>query len=102
MFAVIRTGGKQYIVTPGQELEIEKLPEEAGKSITITEVLLVENGEVSIGSPLVKGAKVQATIMTHGRTKKVKGVKFHNKVRYTRKLGHRQNFTKIKIDKIVV
>lgn len=100
MFAVIATGGKQYVVTPGQELSVELLPNEAGSTLTFDQVLLVSDTDTKIGEPLVAGAKVTATVVRHGRTRKVTGVKFHNKVRYRRKFGHRQPFTKIKIESI--
>ena len=100
MFAVIATGGKQYVVTPGQELTVEVLPQDAGSKVVFDQVLLVSDQDTKVGEPLVSGAKVSATVVRHGRTKKVTGVKFHNKVRYRRKFGHRQHFTKVKIDSI--
>lgn len=100
MFAIIRTGGKQYRVEPGQTLQIEKLKTEAGKPVEFTDVLLVSDTDTTIGQPLVSGAKVTGTVVRHGLTKKVTGVKFHNKVRYRRTYGHRQDFTAVKIDKI--
>ncbi|HLD18361.1 MAG TPA: 50S ribosomal protein L21 [Patescibacteria group bacterium] len=103
MFAVIRTGGKQYEVREGQELKIEKLEVEPGSEISL-EVLLVadeEGKEVKLGKPLVDGASVSATIVEHGKAKKVSVVKYKPKVRYRRNVGHRQPFTKVKIGKIV-
>ncbi len=102
MHAVIRTGGKQYLVAAGTELKIEKLDIEAGKPVTFDEVLLVAGPEVSVGTPLVKGAVVAGTVVAHGRSAKVTSIKFHNKVRYRRKIGHRQHWTKVKIEKITV
>lgn len=99
MIAVIRTGGKQYVVTPGKEIQIEKLDIEPGKSVHF-DILLTSDKDTKVGAPLVGGAKVSATVVSHGRSPKVTGVKFHNKVRYQRKLGHRQHYTKIKIDTI--
>lgn len=100
MFAIIRTGGKQYRVSPGQSLQIEKLKTPAGQSVDFTEVLLISDKVTNIGQPMITGAKVTATIINHGRSKKVTGVKFHNKVRYRRMMGHRQDYTTVKIEKI--
>lgn len=100
MHAVIRTGGKQYLVTADQTITIEKLETEAGKPVTFSDVLLVADAEPTLGSPTVTKAKVEGTVVAHGRTDKVVGVKFHNKVRYHRKFGHRQHWTKVKITKI--
>jgi large subunit ribosomal protein L21 len=97
MIAVIKTGGKQYVIQPGMELKVEKLDVEVGKTVTLTDVLLVDE---KVGTPLVAGAKVIATVLENGQGKKVTGVKFHNKVRYRRTFGHRQEFTKLKIDSI--
>ena len=99
MFAIIRTGGKQYLVKPGETLSIEKLGLEAGKSVTFDDVLLIGGDDVKIGTPTASG-KVTGTVVENGLGKKVTGVKFHNKVRYKRTFGHRQAFTKVKIDKI--
>lgn len=100
MFAVIKTGGKQYVVTPGQTIDIEKLPVEAGKPVVFDQVFLVNDKETKVGTPTVKGAKVEGTVVAQFRTPKVTGIKFHNKVRYRRKFGHRQDQTKVKIEKI--
>lgn len=102
MHAVIRTGGKQYLVAKDQTITIEKLAIEAGKPVIFDDVLLVGDTEATLGDPLVKGAKVEGTVLTQERTDKVTGVKFHNKVRYHRKFGHRQQVTTVKITKIVV
>ncbi|MBI4598591.1 50S ribosomal protein L21 [Candidatus Uhrbacteria bacterium] len=102
MFAVIRTGGKQYEVKEGQELKIEKLELEPGTNLDF-EVLLVaddEGKDVKVGSPLVKGAEVMATVLEQGRADKVSVIKYKPKVRYRRNVGHRQPFTKVKIKKI--
>ena len=100
--SVIKTGGKQYKVTKGDELRIEKLAGEKGDKITFDQVLMVadEKGKkVEIGKPTVKDAKVEAEIMEQGRAKKVDVVKYKRKTRYRRKAGHRQAFTKVKITK---
>ena len=101
MLAVIKTGGKQYLVKEGTTLRIEKLPGKAGDKLTF-DVLLSgdEGGEVKIGTPTVDGAKVEAIILEQGRADKVMVIKYKRKVRYKRKVGHRQQYTKVKIDKI--
>ena len=99
-YAIIRTGGKQYLVKPGQEIVIETLAIEPGKQVTFDEVLMIGGDELKLGAPFVTGGKVTGTVVKHGKSKKVTGVKFHNKVRYRRTFGHRQNFTAVKIDKI--
>lgn len=101
-FAVIQTGGKQYIVEEGQEIKIEKLPEDTGRSIEF-DVLLVSDADGSqtqLGKPILGGVKVKATVLEQGRGKKILVVKYKPKVRYRRHVGHRQPFTKVKIDKI--
>lgn len=102
MHAVIRTGGKQYLVAPEQTITIEKLAVEPGQPVVFNDVLLVGDAEATLGSPTVKGAKVEGTVLTQERTDKVVGVKFHNKVRYHRKFGHRQQVTTVKITKIAI
>lgn len=102
MFAIIKTGGKQYQVTEGQELKVEKLDIEDGKTFE-PEVMLVadeEGKDVKIGKPFVAGAKVTAKVLEQGRDKKVSIIKYKPKSRYRRNVGHRQPFTKIKIEKI--
>lgn len=99
MIAVIRTGGKQYLVTPGQELKIEKLDVAPGKTVDF-DVLLVSDKETKIGGPTVGGVVATATVLAHGRADKVTIVKFHNKVRYLRRKGHRQHWTKVRVEKI--
>lgn len=102
MIAVIKTGGKQYIVKEGTILAVEKLAGDKGAKLTFDNVLLVgdEGGEVRVGTPTVSGAKVEATILEQGRAKKINVIKYKRKVRYKRKIGHRQHFTKVKIDSI--
>ena len=102
MFAVIRTGGKQYLVREGETLRVEKIPVKQGDALDL-DVLLVadETGkEAKIGLPTVSGAKVSARVVEHGRSDKVMVVKYKPKVRYKRAVGHRQRFTALKIDKI--
>lgn len=102
MLAVIKTGGKQYVVKEGAELRVEKLLLDEGKSIEFDALLVSdEKGEnVKVGTPLVSGAKVSATVLEQGRAKKVSVIKYKPKSRYRRNVGHRQPFTKIKIEKI--
>jgi len=99
--AVIKTGGKQYIVEPGKKIKIEKLPQAEGKEVVFNEVLLVEDKKkVEIGNPFVKGVKVNAKVLTQGRAKKVIIFKFKAKKRQKTKRGHRQSFTEVEITKI--
>lgn len=103
-FAVIKTGGKQYIVREGDLLSLEKLEGNAGDAIGFSDVLLVADdaGEkVTVGTPLVSGATVEGKIMEQGKGKKILVVKYKPKVHYRRKRGHRQLFTKVKVEKIV-
>lgn len=101
MFAVIKTGGKQYKVSPGQKLRVEKLDAAGGAVIRFSEVLLVADGDkIDIGTPDVKGAAVEAKVMGLGRDDKKIVFKYHRKTRYRKKKGHRQHFTEIEIVKI--
>jgi large subunit ribosomal protein L21 len=102
MYAVIRSGGKQYRVTPGQTLRLEKLEGEAGSKIQLSNVLMVEDGgKVQTGAPL-PNASVEATIIESDRTDKVLVFKKKRKKQYRRKRGHRQDFTAVRIEKISV
>ncbi|HBL39847.1 TPA: 50S ribosomal protein L21 [Candidatus Uhrbacteria bacterium] len=103
MFAVIATGGKQYIIHEGEELKVEKLDLEEGGTIEFGAMLIAdeEGTDVKVGTPNVDGAKVSATVVEQGRGKKITVIKYKPKVRYRRKYGHRQPFTKLKINKIV-
>lgn len=104
ILAVIKTGGKQYIVREGQELKIEKLGLEVGANVDF-DVLLVSDEEgttTQVGTPTLSGAKVSATVLEQARDKKVSIIKFKSKSRYRRNVGHRQPFTKVKIEKIAV
>lgn len=101
MLAIIRTGGKQYLVSPGQKIKIEKIDEEEGKEITFKDVLLLEKGKkLEIGAPLVKGAKVIGKIIKQGKREKVIVFKYKPKTRQKSKNGHRQPFTEIEVVKI--
>ena len=101
MYAVIRTGGKQYRVSQGDTLEIETITGEPGAAVTFDDVLLVgSEDETHIGTPTVSGASVAGTIVTHGKHKKLIVFKFRRRKNYKRKNGHRQNFTRVRIDGI--
>jgi large subunit ribosomal protein L21 len=101
MYAVIKTGGKQYRVAAGEKLKIEQIPAEVGAEITLDQVLMVGEGEsVQIGAPLVAGAAVKATVLTQGRHDKVKIFKMRRRKHYQKHQGHRQNYTEIRIDGI--
>lgn len=97
MYAVIKTGGKQYRVSEGQKLRVEKLPGSAGDKITFGEVLLVSGDSPKIGQPLVKGASVAAEITAQARGEKLIVFKFKRRKNYRRKNGHRQLYTELKI-----
>lgn len=99
MFAVIKTGGKQYVVQEGQTLSVELLHAEPGTSVSFEMLLKADGDRVEIGTPLLSG-NVTGEIIVHGRAPKISVVKYKAKSRYTRRVGHRQNFTKIKITKI--
>lgn len=101
MYAVIQTGGKQYKVNEGEVLKVEKLAGEAGDKIALEQVLLISDGEaVRIGSPVITGARVTAEVIEQGRNRKITVYKYKKRKNYRRKQGHRQAFTKIKIEKI--
>ena len=101
MYAVIKTGGKQYRVVTGEKLKIEQIPAEVGAEITIDQILMVGEGEsVAIGSPLVTGASVKATVLSQGRHDKVTIFKMRRRKHYQKHQGHRQNYTEIRIDGI--
>ena len=101
MLAVIKTGGKQYIVKPGQKVKIEKIEGEEGKTHTFSDVLLLDDGNnVDIGAPVLSGATVEAKILKQGKGEKVIAYKYKAKKRYHRKKGHRQLFTEVEITQI--
>ena len=97
MYAVIKTGGKQYMVAEGQKLCVEKLPGQKGDKVTLGDVLFVGGDSPKIGQPLVKGASVAAEIVDQGRGKKIVVFKFRRRKNYRRKNGHRQPYTELKI-----
>jgi large subunit ribosomal protein L21 len=98
MYAVIRTGGKQYRVTEGDTLKIEKIAADEGASVELDQVLMVADGdEVKVGTPILEGGKVTATVKAHGRAKKVKIIKFRRRKHHLKRQGHRQWFTELTI-----
>ncbi|MGN0291773.1 MAG: 50S ribosomal protein L21 [Lachnospiraceae bacterium] len=100
MYAIIATGGKQYKVSEGDIINVEKLGVEAGETVTFDQVLAVSDNEMKVGSPLVDGASVTASVVENGRGKKVIVYKYKRKTGYHKKNGHRQAYTKVKIEKI--
>ncbi|MDP2760138.1 MAG: 50S ribosomal protein L21 [Sideroxyarcus sp.] len=101
MYAVIKTGGKQYRVVQGETLKIETLDGDVGSEIVLDKVLMVGNGDqISVGQPLLDGATVKATIVANGRHKKVTIFKMRRRKHYQKHQGHRQNYTEIRIDGI--
>ena len=101
MYAVIKTGGKQYRVVAGEKLKIEQIPAEVRAEITLDQILMVGEGEsVKIGAPLVSGASVKATVLSQGRHKKVTIFKMRRRKHYQKRQGHRQNFTEIEISAV--
>ena len=102
MYAVVRTGGKQYKVAPEQTVRVEKLPGEVGDTIELDEVLLTAGDQVKIGTPRVEGAKVVGTITDQGRGPKIVVFKLKRRKNYRRKTGHRQDYTEIRIKDVKV
>lgn len=101
MYAVIKTGGKQYRVAAGERLKIERIPGEVGAELVINEVLMVADGEkVSTGNPLISGASVKAKVLGHGRGEKIRIFKMKRRKNYRRTQGHRQDYTEISIESI--
>jgi len=101
MFSIIQTGGKQYKVSSGQKLKIEKLDVKEGDNVLFDKVLLrVDGNDVKIGTPYVSGVKVEAKVLKQGRDKKKIVFRYHSKTRYRKKAGHRQHFTEVKITRI--
>jgi large subunit ribosomal protein L21 len=103
IYAVIRSGGKQYKVEPNQLLDVELLPADVGAVVELSDVLLVADGDdVTVGQPLVDGARVVAEVVEHGRGPKIIVFKYKNKTRYRRRTGHRQSYTRLAIRQILV
>ena len=101
MYAVIKTGGKQYKVAPGQKIKLEQIAATVGQEIVIDQVLAVGNGaDLKVGSPLVAGATVNATVLAHGRHDKVRIFKMRRRKHYKKSQGHRQNYTELEISAV--
>tara|TARA_B100000446_G_scaffold166290_1_gene169362 strand:- start:3185 stop:3496 length:312 start_codon:yes stop_codon:yes gene_type:complete len=101
MYAVVRTGGKQYRLGVGDNVKVEKLPDEVGNIVELSQILMVsDGGEVKVGTPLVTGASVKAEIVGHGRNKKIRVFKMKRRKQYRRTQGHRQAFTQLKVTEI--
>ena len=102
MYAVVKTGGKQYKVAVGEKLKVEQIAADIDSQIVLNEVLMVADGDaVAIGAPLVAGASIKATVVSHGRGDKVRIFKMRRRKHYQKRQGHRQNYTEIRIDEIV-
>jgi large subunit ribosomal protein L21 len=101
MYAVIKTGGKQYRVSVGDKIKVEQIPAEVGAEITLDTVLMAGEGEsVKIGAPTLPGAGVKCTVLEHGRHEKIKIFKMRRRKHYQKHQGHRQNYTQLRIDAI--
>jgi large subunit ribosomal protein L21 len=101
MYAVIKTGGKQYRVAAGEKIKVEQIPADVGSEITIDQVFMVGEGETAkIGTPVVAGASVKATVVSHGRHDKIKIFKMRRRKHYQKHQGHRQNYTELRIEAI--
>jgi large subunit ribosomal protein L21 len=102
MYAIIKTGGKQYRVQSGEQVRVEALSADVGAGVSFDEVLLVGDGDaVKVGAPFVSGAKVKATVVSHGRGEKVRIFKLRRRKHYQKSQGHRQSYTELRIDDIV-
>ena len=101
MYAVVRTGGKQYRLGVGDSVKVEKLSDEVGNIVELSQILMVsDGGDVNVGTPLVTGASVKAEIVGHGRNKKIRVFKMKRRKKYRRTQGHRQAFTQLKVTEI--
>jgi len=101
MYAVVKTGGKQYRVSAGEKLKVEQIPADVGAQVTLDQVLMVGEGEsVRVGTPNVAGVSVTATVVAQGRGEKVKIFKMRRRKHYQKHQGHRQNYTELRIDSI--
>ena len=102
MYAVVKTGGKQYRVAPGEKLKVEQIPADVGAEVVLDQVLMVGEGEnVRLGQPIVAGATVKATVVAHGRGEKIRIFKLRRRKHYQKHQGHRPNYTELQIDAIV-
>lgn len=102
MYAVIGSGGKQYRVVEGQTLKLETLVAEVGATVNFDKVLMVVNGDdIKVGKPALENAKVSATVVSHGRHKKIQIIKFRRRKHHRKQMGHRQDYTEVKITQVV-
>jgi large subunit ribosomal protein L21 len=102
MYAVVKTGGKQYKVSAGEKLKVEQIPADVGAEVILDQVLMVGGDDnVRVGQPTVAGATVKATVVAHGRGEKVRIFKMRRRKHYQKHQGHRQNYTELRIDSIV-
>ncbi len=102
MYAIVKTGGKQYRVSAGEKLQVEKLQAEVGAEVVFDQILMVVDGEnVSMGKPLVAGASVKAKVLSHNRGEKIKIFKMRRRKHFRKTLGHRQDYTQIEISAVV-
>jgi large subunit ribosomal protein L21 len=102
MYAVVKTGGKQYRVVPGEKLKVEQMPADVGAEVVLDQVLMVGEGEsVRLGRPVLAGASVKATVVAQGRGDKIRIFKMRRRKNYRKHQGHRQNYTELKIESIV-
>lgn len=102
-YAIVEQGGKQYKAIPGSTIEVDRLPVEEGATVELDQVLLVADGDqVTIGTPTVPGAKVKATVEAHFKGPKIIVFKYKPRERYRRKKGHRQQYTRLRIDEIII
>ncbi|MEO1767448.1 50S ribosomal protein L21 [Thiobacter aerophilum] len=101
MYAVVKTGGKQYRVAPGEKLKVEQIPADIGSEVVLDQVLMLADGDkVTVGNPVVPGASVRAKVLAHGRYPKVKIFKLRRRKHYQKHQGHRQNYTELQIESI--
>jgi len=101
MYAIIRTGGKQYKVSPGDVVRVERLPGEPGAGVEFNHVFAVRRKELVVGTPLVENAVVKATILANERARKIRVLKYKRKKQYRKATGHRQNYSEVRINEIV-
>ena len=101
MYAVIKTGGKQYRVAAGEKIKVEQIAADVGQEIVLDQVLAVGNGaDIKVGTPLVSGASVKATVVAHGKHDKIRIFKMRRRKHYQKRQGHRQNYTELQISSI--
>ncbi len=101
MYAVVETGGKQYLVEPGSEIEVERVDAPVGAEVRFDRVLLLVDGDrVGVGRPVLPGACALGRVVAHGRGRKIEGLKYKPKVNYRRRYGHRQHFTRVRIEAV--